>query len=171
MNNELKTDRLLLRKMSSEEWNNYIAHIIEADEFYYQYGLGTSKELIESLKEPVSVVDYYSIILRDTEEMAGYIGACTEYENIEFYVFKEFRRKHFCSEALSAFLNAYLGGELTGEQHDHTCAETLLENEPAAKALIKAGFRITGINLEGAVIFEYGKGENNEVSDVRSINL
>ena len=49
-----------------------------------------------------------------------------------------------------------------GEQHDHTCAEALLENEPAAKALIKAGFRITGIKLEGAIIFEYRKGENDE---------
>lgn len=58
------TDRLMLREISDEEWDNYYKHVTEADEIFVQYGCEPTEELLEYIQEPTPEVIYYSIILK-----------------------------------------------------------------------------------------------------------
>ena len=110
MQNDIKTERLILHEMTAADWAEYVAHVTEADELFVQYGIEPDERLIEFIKEPTIGVLYRLIALRDTGETVGYIGVYEEEDNLEFYVFREYRRRLFCSEAVGAFIKAYLSG-------------------------------------------------------------
>lgn len=101
---------------------------------------------------------YRSIALRDTGETVGYIGVYEEEDNLEFYVFREYRHRHYCAEEVGAFIKAYLSGVLTGTRHDRVIAETLWENGPAAEMLKKAGF------MSDAVGFKLSENRENNIT-------
>lgn len=137
---DINTERLTLREINMDDWKSYIAHVTDADEIYVQYGYEATDELIEEIQEPTPGVIYYSIIKTDSKMMVGYIGILELINNIEFHIFKEHRNNHYCTEALTAFLKAYMNGEMTGDKHDNVVAETLLENKPSCRVLENAGF-------------------------------
>lgn len=158
MQNDIKTERLILHEMTAADWAEYVAHVTEADELFVQYGIEPDERLIEFIKEPTIGVLYRSIALRDTGETVGYIGVYEEEDNLEFYVFREYRRRHYCSEAVWAFIKAYLSGVLTGTRHDRVIAETLWENGLAAEMLKKAGF------MSDAVGFKLSENRENNIT-------
>lgn len=157
MQNDIKTERLILHEMTAADWAEYVAHVTEADELFVQYGIEPDERLIEFIKEPTIGVLYRSIALRDTGETVGYIGVYEEEDNLEFYVFREYRRRHYCAEEVGAFIKAYLSGVLTGTLHDRVIAETLWENGPAAEMLKKAGF------MSDAVGFKLSENRENNI--------
>ncbi len=137
---EFYTDRLILREINDEEWDNYYNHVTEADEIFVQYGREPDEKLLEFIKYPTPDVIYYSIILKDTDEMVGYIGI-PEYSNsIEYYIFTEYRRNGYAYEALTAFVDAYLDGLITPDNKDSVTAEVVFDNEASDRLLKKAGF-------------------------------
>lgn len=158
MQNDIKTERLILHEMTAADWAEYVAHVTEADELFVQYGIEPDERLIEFIKEPTIGVLYRSIALRDTGETVGYIGVYEEEDNLEFYVFREYRRRHYCSEAVGAFIKAYLSGVLTGTLYDRVIAETLWENGPAAEMLKRVGF------VSDAVGFKLSENRENNIT-------
>ncbi len=148
MPSDIKTERLMLREMTDADWAEYVARITKTDELFVQYGIEPDERLMEFIKEPTPGVLYRSIILKETGDMIGYIGVFEEAGNLEFYVFKEYRRKHYCSEAVGAFIKPYLSGELTGTPHDRVIAETLWENDTAVEMLKKAGFVSDAVGIK-----------------------
>lgn len=158
MQNDIQTDRLILREMTAADWADYVAHVTEADELFVQYGIEPDERLMEFIKEPTPGVLYLSITLKNTGETVGYIGVYEEEDNLEFYVFREHRRRHYCAEAVEAFIKAYLSGELTGTPHDRVIAETLWENGPAAEMLKRVGF------VSDAVGFKVSENRENNIT-------
>lgn len=155
------TPRLTLRLMTNEEWIKFIDHVFEADECLLQFGYETSDDLREMLVEPYTeAVIYYTIILPETGVMVGYVGITPENDNLEFYIFAEHRRKGYVFEAVSALINLYLKGEITGKTQEKIYAEVSCDNEACKELLKKLGFvRIAvGFNMRnkfGVECFDY----------------
>ena len=61
MQNDIKTERLILHEMTAADWAEYVAHVTEADELFVQYGIEPDERLIEFIKEPTIGVLYRSI--------------------------------------------------------------------------------------------------------------
>lgn len=144
---EMKTDRLTLREMNMDDWKDYVSHVVEADEIFLQYGCEACEELLDEIQEPTPGVIYYSISITDTDQRIGYIGILEKNDNIEFHIYKEHRNHHYCTEALKAFLRAYLNGEMTGEKHESVFGETLSKNKPSCRVLENAGFKKEGVGF------------------------
>ena len=173
---EITTERLILRPITDEDWKNYVAHVINDNEIYVQYGCEPEPSLIEYIQNPTPEVIYFSIILKDTNEMVGYIGITETNDNLEFYTFKEHRNNHYCSEALNVFMQNYLSGAMTGASHESIIGETIHENEASIHVLEKAGFvkEAWGVRLNldesneddfnaiGILRYEYSKGEQSD---------
>ena len=141
---EIKTDRLTLREMDADSWKDYVSHVTDADEIFVQYGCEPTEEFLDEIQEPTPGVIYYSIRMTDTDQRVGYIGILEENDNIEYHIYQEHRNHHYCTEALRAFLRAYLSGEMTGDKHDSVVADTFLENDPSCCVLENAGFKKDG---------------------------
>ena len=140
------TERLdLIPSVDERDLNNYISDLMLTNDFYFQYGQPYSAELLEAIDFHSSGVIYYSLFLKDTETMVGYVGILP-YEDdptcgeIEFYIFRDFRKQGYAKEALIAFTDAFLTGSLTGIEGRQVIAETLVENEVVIKLLETVGF-------------------------------
>ena len=68
---EIKTERLTLREMNTNDWKEYVSHVVEADEIYVQYGCEATKELLNEIQEPTQGVIYYSIRRSDLSSFHG----------------------------------------------------------------------------------------------------
>lgn len=172
---EMNTERLVLRPVTESDWRKYISHVINDNEVYVQYGYEPEPSLIEYIQNPTPEVIYYSIFLKDTNEMVGYIGITEMNDNLEFYTFKEHRNNHYCSEALNVFMEMYLNGEMTGAAHESIIGETIHENEASIHVLEKAGFvkeawgmrvnlsesNVKNFDATGILRYEYTKGEHS----------
>lgn len=151
---DIITNRLILRPSDDErDLENYISHLKSADEFYIQYGQPYSDdELIGMIDFHSSGVIYYSVFLKETGAMVGYVGILpyggeSKSGNLEFYIFKEYRRKHYCQEALNALIECFFNGELTGAYGGMIDAETMSDNEPSCKLLESLGFQKTKVGI------------------------
>lgn len=138
---QLYTKNLILKKMNKSDRNNFVSHVVEAGELYIQFGSEPSEALIDCIREPTNGVIYYSMVLKSTKEMVGYIGVLPETDNVEFYVFREYRRNGYAYEALLTITIAYLNGAVDGSSHDSITAETLIENSPSIALLEIVGYR------------------------------
>lgn len=148
-----ETERLLLEPLSQSDWDNYLVHLNMSDEYYFQYGYEDKEELLELIQEPDPGVVYYSVKNRASEEMIGYVGITPEVDeypdnNLEFYIFEEFRRKGYSFEAIHVFIDEYLKGNITKNIPQEVVAETLIENKPAIELLKKLGFVDEAIGLK-----------------------
>lgn len=138
---EFYTDRLILREINDEEWDNYYNHVTEADEIFVQYGREPTEDLLEFIKHPTPDVIYHSIILKENQKMVGYIGIPEYNSSIEYYIFPEHRRNGYCFEALKSFVDLYLDGKITENNREIVVAEIIMDNEASINMVIKAGFK------------------------------
>ena len=138
--NDLTSERLILRPMTDGDRKNYVLHVLRDNEIYIQYGCEPDAGLIECIKKPTPGVIYYSLFEKETGAMVGYIGITEQSDGLEFYTFKEYRNLGYCGEALTVFMRSYLSGEMTGVPHESVIGETLFENEASVRVLVKAGF-------------------------------
>ena len=103
MTDEIITDNLILRSSDDDrDLSNYLSHLKSADEFYIQYGYDYSPELEAIIDFHTAPVYYYTLFLKDNGKMVGYVGLTNnaygeiDTGEIEFYIFKEHRRNHYC---------------------------------------------------------------------------
>ncbi len=148
--NTFTTDRLVLRSITTREWRNFVIHAVEANEVLFQFAHEIDEGFFERNKAPCySICIYYSIHLHETDEMIGYIGFCNDPNHpccneIEYYIFKNFRRRGYASEAISALIEKLFAGEIVDRYVDQVRAAVVWENEPSADLLWKLGFRGDG---------------------------
>ena len=154
--NEMISEKINLTPMDETDWAAYVAHVTEAEELYIQYGIEPSGYLIDCIREPTPSVIYYSIISKDMNTMVGYIGITPENNNLEFYVFKEFRKQGYGFEAVSAFTRAYLNGTVSGKKEEKVVAETLSDNGAAIALLEKFGYKKQAVGIR--LSFDESKG-------------
>lgn len=140
------TERLeMLPSVEERDLDSYTSDLMLTNDFYFQYGQPYSAELLEAIDFHSSGVIYYSLFLKDTEIMVGYVGILP-YEDeptcgeIEFYIFRDFRKQGYAKEVLIAFTDAFLTGSLTGIEGKQVIAETLIENEVVINLLETVGF-------------------------------
>ena len=155
------SERLCLRPMKNEEWKRIVDSAYENDEFLFQFGFEGDESYRESLANPnTEEVIYYSVFQLENSEMIGYVGLSPESNNLEFYVYKEQRRKGYASEAISLFINACAEGLITGKPHKEFFAGAVHTNDACVKLLNKLNFKKTGIGFNissgvGFLGFEY----------------
>ncbi len=143
---DIITDRLILRPSDdARDLADYLSHLEAADEYFIQYGEERSEALIEAIDFHTAPVCYYTVFRKDTGVMAGYVGVMPLREqkagDLEFYVFREFRRNRYAHEALTALIKRFFDGGLTDEKYQTVIAETLAENEPSIRLLESLGFK------------------------------
>ena len=146
MDTAIITERLdMIPSIDARDLDGYISDLLFTNDFYFQFGWPYSDELLNAIDFHSSGVVYYSIFLKDTWTMVGYVGILpyeddSTYGEIEFYIFHNFRRQGFCKEALTAFIDSFFTGFLIGVKGKHVVAETLSDNEPVSKLLKSMGF-------------------------------
>lgn len=118
---EIVSEHLVLRKSVDErDLENYLMHIRQADEFYFQYGQPYSDELYSAINFHYSEVIYFTVFLKDTDIMVGYVGIMPECEfaqgEIEGYIFKEHRRKYNGTKAFMALIDWYLNVQTNSDE-------------------------------------------------------
>ena len=145
MKNIIKTNRLIVRPMTNDEWNQIIDRIFEANEAYIQFGYEQDDDLRDALAEPyVEAVVYYTFYLPFTREMIGYVEFTPSNKNLGFYIFEEYRHQGFAYEGIKAFMEACQMGEVTGVPEAEFMADVMDTNIPCINLLEKLGFRGCG---------------------------
>ena len=148
---EFYTDRLIIHETTMDEWRKYVHDILASDDdLWLQYGYEPDVALAEAIEEPTFGVIYYSVILKATNEMVGYVGIAEWKDNeIEFYTFRKHRKNGYCKEAVAAFVKEYTEGNVNGETREKVTAEIMSENTAAESILKSVGFEkiATGMTL------------------------
>lgn len=153
MKTTIHTERLdLIPSVEPCDLNNYISDLRSTDDFFFQYGEPYSDELLEAIDFHSTNVAYYSIFLKNTQTMVGYIGIHPyedepAYGEIEFYIFHNYRGQGFCKEAIAAYADSFFSGSLTGVKGRRILAETLTENEVVIKLLESMKFERESIGM------------------------
>ena len=143
---EMRTSRLLLLPSSdNRDLADYKKHLTDADEFFMQFGLRMTDEILDAVDFHSSGVIYYTVFSKKTREMVGYVGILPYgmsdgIGELEFHIFREHRNKGYCAEASRALLEAFFDGSLMGKPGKSVVAETMPENIPTCRVLEKLGF-------------------------------
>lgn len=165
------TERLdMIPSEDERDLDRYVADLLLTGDFYFQYGVPYSDELVNAIDFHSSGVIYYSLFLRDTQTMVGYVGLlpCESdpaYWEIEYYVFRDHRRQGYAKEALVALISRFFSGALTGTRGERVEAETHSDNDASRRLLECVGFtkEASGMRLS--------LSENGEIDTKRSIGL
>lgn len=151
MNILMTSNRLLfLSPDESRDLPVYHKHLREDGDFQLFTGLSLTDQHIELMR--LFYPYFYSLYVKESNgspsKMVGYIGYSEDSEEIEFYIFRPFRRQGFASEAIhtfaeEAFKNGIPRNTNTGDsiQLDHLKANTLRKNTPAISLLKSCGFQ------------------------------
>ncbi len=87
-----ETDRLELRFMTQEEWDEIVINTMFTDEFELLFVHEKSEEYCKKISKPsYDKVIYYSIHHPITDKLIGYVGYNTTNSYIEYYIIKEYR--------------------------------------------------------------------------------
>ena len=153
MGNTIRTERLdIIPSMEPYDLDRYLSDLLSTNDFYFQYGEPYSDELLNFIDFHSTGVIYYSIFLKNTQTMVGYIGILPhEYDpahgEIEFYIFHDYRKQGLCKEAMTAYIDSFFTGSLTGIKGKQVAAETLMENEAVMKLLENMGFERESVGM------------------------
>ena len=151
--NAIQTERLdMVPSVEPHDLDRYLSDLLSTNDFYFQYGEPYSDKLLNFIDFHSTGVIYYSIFLKNTQTMVGYIGILPhEYDpaqgEIEFYIFHDYRRQGLCKEAMTAYIDSFFTGSLTGVKGKQVAAETLMENEVVLKLLESFGFKRESVGL------------------------
>lgn len=147
----METERLvLLPSSNARDLETYHEHLTTEGDFYYQYGFDMTDDILPKCDFESNGVVCYTLFLKATGEMTGYVGLGDRGEgtaNLEFHIFKDHRNKGYCKEAAARYLEAYFNGELSTISGDRVVAETFFENEASKAVLLSLGFKSEGIGF------------------------
>jgi RimJ/RimL family protein N-acetyltransferase len=147
---EFNTERLILRSITTKEWQDFVIHAVEANEVLIQFAHELDEGFFERNKRPCySICIYYSIHLPETDEMIGYVGFCNDpdhpcYNELEYYIFKPFRHRGYAYEAIGALIEKLFAGEIVNRRVEEVRASVVWENKPSMNLLRKLGFHSDG---------------------------
>ena len=165
---ELTTERLVLRKSVDErDLDRYLTDLKKTDEFYFQFGMERSEELIEEISLEFEQVIYFTVFLKDTDIMVGYVGITPQSGfaegEIEGYIFEKFRRNHYATEAFNALIEWYSGMQSDPNIPKNIYGRVVPENEPCNQLMLKLGFSkaATGFCFGSlcVILYELNKGQ------------
>lgn len=150
MLNVIETERLYLRPANNEaDLEDYLRHLKDADEWLFQYAEEYSEKLFNMIDFTSHLVFCCAVCEKGTGQMLGYVGLMPEImddsANLEFYIFKEYRRQGFATEAIQAFLSQFHSGALFGFPGKTVIAEVVYENDPSKMLIEKLGFTKTAV--------------------------
>ena len=140
--------KIELRNMTDADWSNYVLHVVKADEIFIQYGCKPTEELIECINTMTPNVIYYSVYLRQENIIVGYVGVTPETNNLEFYIFQEFRKMGIGTDAVNLLIWLWFSGQITGDREAEIEAETLSQNRASVQLLEKLGFQKNAVGLK-----------------------
>lgn len=108
VNKPMLTNRLILRKISEEDCKILAYHYKNDGDFILFTGEKPTKRAILKYANRRWEM-YFTMVSRETNKPVGYIGLyLIESEStayIEYYVFKEYRRKGYCKEAINKIVD------------------------------------------------------------------
>ena len=164
-----ETERLELRFMTQEEWDEIVINTMFTDEFELLFAHEKSEEYCEKISKPsYDKVIYYSIHHPITDKLIGYVGYNTTNSYIEYYIIKEYRHCGYAYEAIRTLIEKLYDGTILGEPIEELHAWTLWYNKPSGQLLLKLGFHSTGFNIfdDGTAgqFFTYGPGTEEETA-------
>jgi RimJ/RimL family protein N-acetyltransferase len=139
---DLTTPRLLLHALSVDEARALRAgEPLEGWTFPAEYPLpDTSDGVGFLLRHGVEAFGFYLVVCREDELVVGEIGFAGQPKDgavtIGYAIVPAARRKGYATEAIAALSEWALTQPGVGE----VLAQTLPENEPSARALLRAGF-------------------------------
>ena len=154
--NAFETERLELRFMTQEEWDEIVINTMFTNEFELLFAHEKSEEFCEKISKPsYDKMIYYSIHHPTTDELIGYVGYNTTISYIEYYIIKEYRHRGYAYEAVRTLI-------------EKLHAWTLWYNKPSGQLLLKLGFQSTGFRIfdDGTAgqFFTYGPGTEEETA-------
>ena len=156
------TDRLNIRLMTLDEWKLFVDHAIEADEVYETFAHEKDEEFCECLFKPdFGRAINYTLHLKDTDEMIGYVGFNTaeddpNFNNLAYYIFKDHRRKGYAREAVSALIEKILNREIYDTVINTIHAYVVWNNAASARLIEQLGFE-----GQGYIILDSGIAEHH----------
>ena len=152
---EIISDHIVLRKSFREcDIENYHTHIAQAGEHYNVIDLNSG-------------VIYFTVFLKDTDTMIGYVGITPENDfaqgGIEGSIFKEYRRKYNGTKAFMALIDWYLDLQTDSDEQRNICAMTTPEDEVSQEFLKHLGFTQAGNGISittgcDYIMYEYIEG-------------
>ena len=169
------TERLdIVPSVEEHDLEKYKSDLLRTNDFYFQFGEPYSDDLFEAIDFHSTSVIYYSLFLKDTKTMIGYLGVLPyEHEpasgEVEFYIFRDFRRMGYCREALTAYIDSFFSGFLTGVKGESVEAETHYDNEATQNLLKSIGFEKMGVGFK--FFLDDGKVETTSSLSVRRFVL
>lgn len=159
----IETERIILRKSEEKrDLSSYHNHLKNDGDFEMFSGLPLTDDNVKKFGMSLSG-SYYSIFEKITNNMIGYVAITFHelwQEEIEFYIYKDFRRKGYAYEACSALLKYYFT-----VSEESTISSTTRSDNIATKGLLtKLGFAY--IRNEGVVV-----GKNIGMADDIPVEL
>lgn len=141
----LETERLLiLKSKNSRDLNTLKKHLKEDGDFSIFTGLSDEEQNISLFDLEESDVDYYSLYLKNTSIMIGYVGFSKVDEQtieIEFYIFRDERKKGFCKESCIKLIEY-----IFNEGQSNAITATVTHDNNAALCFLKSvGFTMVPI--------------------------
>lgn len=100
-----------LRDMTDADWSKYVFHVVKANEVYYQYGCEPIQSLIGCIETMTPGVAYYAVYLKAENAMIGYVGIALDTSKLEFYIFPEFRKNGYGTQAVNLLIKSWLSGK------------------------------------------------------------
>jgi len=174
--NTIETDRLLL--WPSEEDRDlwfYHKHLREDGDFELFTGLPYSEDKVKLMRLTGSL--YFTVVLKESQIMIGYVAYQETSGEVEFYIFRDWRRQGYGKEALTALMDRIFSGSLLVEGENGLqqlasptviSADTLAENEAAIRFMESCGFQE---KANCAVMFKAFIRENADESSAQDMPL
>ena len=114
VNRPIKTARLILRAVERKDFRAFTSHFQNDGDFALYTGYKPTKFMIKLFAEKQA--PFYFVIEEKTENrIIGCIGLNMqdgETGSLEYYIFKDERRKGYCKEAIGALVKKALAGKL-----------------------------------------------------------
>lgn len=116
VNRPLKTERLLLRAIERKDQSIFADNFIADGEFTLFTGMPSTKSNIKEFSLQLMRSIVFAIERRADRKLLGYIGLSLRETSatglLEYYLFKDERRKGYCKEAVEALTEITLQGKL-----------------------------------------------------------
>lgn len=141
LNDSVYTERLILRPVRKEDVKLCARHLKKEEDFFTCFGLKPTRENIKCVSSAFAGACRlnFAIEEKNTHSVVGFVylrvysPATAE---LEYYVFKEYRRNGYCKEAVSVLTEKALRGELF--EVKETVLNAVWNKKPAKIDLIRA---------------------------------
>lgn len=115
VNKTIVTERLILRPVESGDKKLFAYHFKKDGDFFTYSGYEPTTKWIEKFSDRRGQA-YFTIEEKKTKEVIGFIGIDLQEQPatgwVDYYIFKEYRNRGYCREAITALVKKALNGKL-----------------------------------------------------------